>query len=62
MRRGVADALDAVDGGDVTHQQGQVGDLTVIASGLRPGERVVSGATFLVDSESRLRAAIGQAR
>ncbi len=41
---------------------GTVGDRTIISSGVSPGERVVSGATFLVDSESRLRAAIGQAR
>ena len=38
------------------------GDDTIVESGLADGERVVSGATFLVDSESRLRAAIGQAR
>jgi membrane fusion protein, copper/silver efflux system len=41
---------------------GAVGDLTLVTGGLAPGERVVSGATFLVDSESRLRAAIGSAR
>ena len=36
------------------------GDHVEIAKGLSAGERVVSGATFLVDSESRLRAAIRQ--
>ncbi len=41
---------------------GAHGDDTVIESGLAAGERVVSGATFLIDSESRLRAAIGAAR
>jgi hypothetical protein len=29
-----------------------------VRRGLAPKERVVSGATFLVDSESRLRAAL----
>jgi Cu(I)/Ag(I) efflux system membrane fusion protein len=33
-------------------------DHVIIASGLAPGERVVSGATFLIDSESRLQASI----
>lgn len=36
-------------------------DHVIIEAGLSPGERVVSGATFLIDSESRLRAAIAQA-
>lgn len=35
------------------------GDEIEITSGVAAGERVVSGATFLVDSESRLRAAMG---
>ncbi len=35
------------------------GERIEVTSGLRAGERVVSGATFLVDSESRLRAAMG---
>lgn len=35
------------------------GERVEITRGLRQGERVVSGATFLVDSESRLRAALG---
>jgi len=34
------------------------GEHVVIAKGLVAGDRVVSGATFLVDSESRLRAAL----
>jgi Cu(I)/Ag(I) efflux system membrane fusion protein len=33
----------------------------VVRSGLAAGERVVSGATFLIDSESRLQASIAQA-
>lgn len=33
-------------------------DRIVIAAGLAAGERVVSGATFLIDSESRLRASL----
>lgn len=37
---------------------GSEGDRVVLASGVAAGERVVSGATFLIDSESRLRAAI----
>ena len=41
---------------------GALGEFTIVLSGLSAGERVVSGATFLVDSESRLRAAIGSAR
>ena len=39
--------LGEEDGGDVA-----------IASGLEAGERVVSGATFLIDSESRLQASV----
>lgn len=35
------------------------GDSIEITRGLSAGERVVSGATFLVDSESRLRAGMG---
>jgi Cu(I)/Ag(I) efflux system membrane fusion protein len=37
-------------------EAGEDGDQTIVTSGLRAGERVVSGATFLVDSESRLKA------
>jgi Cu(I)/Ag(I) efflux system membrane fusion protein len=33
----------------------------VVRAGLTAGERVVSGATFLIDSESRLQASIAQA-
>jgi multidrug efflux pump subunit AcrA (membrane-fusion protein) len=33
----------------------------IINSGLKAGERVATSATFLLDSESRLRAAIGGA-
>jgi membrane fusion protein, copper/silver efflux system len=36
---------------------GERGDEVVVLRGVAAGERVVSGATFLVDSESRLRAA-----
>jgi Cu(I)/Ag(I) efflux system membrane fusion protein len=32
--------------------------LVLVREGLRPGDRVVAGATFLVDAESRLRAAM----
>jgi multidrug efflux pump subunit AcrA (membrane-fusion protein) len=35
------------------------GDRVTIARGLSPGERVVSSGTFLVDSESQLKAAAG---
>jgi|YNPMSStandDraft_1061717.scaffolds.fasta_scaffold00328_9 RND family efflux transporter MFP subunit len=37
----------------------QVGDRIVIRKGLRPGERVVTSANFLIDSESQLKAALG---
>jgi multidrug efflux pump subunit AcrA (membrane-fusion protein) len=41
----------------------RVGDRVQIASGVSEGETVVATGNFLVDSESRLRAAIaGQAR
>lgn len=43
----------AVSGGDIEH--------VFLQGGLAPGERVVSGATFLIDSESRLQASIAQA-
>lgn len=43
----------ALAGGDVGH--------VYIEGGLGAGERVVSGATFLIDSESRLQASIAQA-
>jgi Cu(I)/Ag(I) efflux system membrane fusion protein len=38
----------------------QAGDRVEILAGLEPGERVVSSATFLIASESRLRAALDQ--
>lgn len=38
----------------------QVGDEFVVLKGLNPGERVVSSANFLIDSESQLQAAAGQ--
>ncbi len=34
-----------------------VGDRVVILKGLQPGERIVTSGTFLIDSESRLKAA-----
>jgi membrane fusion protein, copper/silver efflux system len=37
----------------------QVGDEYVVLSGLKPGERIVTSANFLIDSESQLQAAIG---
>ncbi|HSO39598.1 MAG TPA: efflux RND transporter periplasmic adaptor subunit [Labilithrix sp.] len=39
---------------------GSDADRVVVADGLTAGERVVSGATFLIDSESRLQASIAQ--
>jgi Cu(I)/Ag(I) efflux system membrane fusion protein len=36
----------------------ETSDRVEIRRGLMPGERVVSGATFLIDSESRLRASL----
>jgi len=36
------------------------GDMLTILSGVSPGDRVVSGATFLIDSESRLQASAAQ--
>lgn len=42
----------AVSGGDR--------DRVMVAEGLSAGERVVSGATFLIDSESRLQASMSQ--
>jgi RND family efflux transporter MFP subunit len=41
----------------VAHER--IGDHIVIASGLSEGERVVASGTFLVDSESQLKAALG---
>jgi len=58
-------ALVFVDhgGGDLeprTIQAGATaGDEAVVASGLKPGERVVTSANFLIDSESQLQAALG---
>jgi Cu(I)/Ag(I) efflux system membrane fusion protein/cobalt-zinc-cadmium efflux system membrane fusion protein len=41
-------------------QLGQrAGDEYVVLAGLKPGERIVTSANFLVDSESQLQAAIG---
>jgi membrane fusion protein, copper/silver efflux system len=37
----------------------QVGDEYVVQKGLQAGERVVTSANFLIDSESQLRAALG---
>lgn len=37
----------------------QVGDEYVVLSGLKLGERIVTSANFLIDSESQLQAAIG---
>lgn len=37
---------------------GEAGERVEVVEGLRAGERVVSGATFLIDSESRLQAAL----
>lgn len=37
-----------------------IGDNFVVLKGLRAGERVVSSANFLIDSEAQLQAAIGQ--
>lgn len=39
---------------------GAEGDRVVIGEGLQAGDRVVSGATFLIDSESRLQASVAQ--
>jgi Cu(I)/Ag(I) efflux system membrane fusion protein len=36
----------------------ELGDRTEIRAGLSPGDKVVSGATFLIDSESRLQASL----
>jgi Cu(I)/Ag(I) efflux system membrane fusion protein len=38
----------------------QIGSRFVVRAGLREGERVVSGATFLIDAESRLQASLAQ--
>ncbi|MBX3233550.1 MAG: efflux RND transporter periplasmic adaptor subunit [Labilithrix sp.] len=40
---------------------GSDGERVIVVDGLAAGERVVSGATFLIDSESRLQASIAQA-
>jgi RND family efflux transporter MFP subunit len=37
----------------------QIGDRIAITSGLREGERIVTSANFLIDSESQLKAAAG---
>lgn len=41
---------------------GEEGDRVIVTAGVAEGVRVVSGATFLVDSESRLQAAVKAAR
>ena len=38
---------------------GQVEHAYVVQSGLHPGERIVTSAAFLIDSESQLRSALG---
>jgi len=43
----------AVETGD------HIGDRVVVMSGLKPGERIVTSGTFLVDSESQLRPPMG---
>jgi membrane fusion protein, copper/silver efflux system len=37
----------------------QVGDSTIILKGLKAGDRIVTSANFLIDSESQLQAAVG---
>ncbi len=37
----------------------QVGDAYIVRKGLEPGERIVTSANFLIDSESQLQAALG---
>ena len=37
----------------------QIDDTVIVVSGLKPGEKVVSSANFLVDSEAQLQAAAG---
>jgi Cu(I)/Ag(I) efflux system membrane fusion protein len=39
----------------------QIGGRFVVRAGLEEGQRVVSGATFLIDAESRLQASLAQA-
>jgi Cu(I)/Ag(I) efflux system membrane fusion protein/cobalt-zinc-cadmium efflux system membrane fusion protein len=38
----------------------RVGDNFVVLKGLKAGERIVSSANFLIDSEAQLQAAVGQ--
>lgn len=45
----------------VVATSGSDGDRIMVGDGLKAGERVVAGATFLIDSESRLQASIAQA-
>lgn len=37
----------------------QVGDEFIVQKGVKPGERIVTSANFLIDSESQLQAALG---
>ncbi len=37
----------------------QVGNQYIVLKGLKPGERIVTSANFLIDSESQLQAAVG---
>jgi multidrug efflux pump subunit AcrA (membrane-fusion protein) len=37
----------------------QVGDQTIVLSGLKEGEEIVVSGNFLIDSESRLKNAMG---
>jgi len=37
----------------------QIDDLVIVLNGLKPGDRIVSSANFLVDSEAQLQSAIG---
>jgi Cu(I)/Ag(I) efflux system membrane fusion protein len=63
----VAEGAEGAEGGAGEHfvprtvvTSGLEGERIAISEGLRAGERVVSGATFLIDSESRLQATLAQ--
>jgi len=55
-----------VDGGEgrftpkVVALGSEIGDTLEVLAGVTAGERIVSGATFLIDSESRLQASLAQ--